>query len=214
MFNFQQLMEKHSMKIRGVIQVGAHHGQECAEYSKCGIETMVLYEPHPDSFRTLQDNAAKYPKAIAINKGLGSSKKVIHMQCSKSNQGMSNSFLIPKDHTEIYPHILFDHTIPMEVDTLDCQMQFIKNEVKSNLNFLSMDVQGFEMEVLLGGENTLSQIDYIVTEINTRPMYENCVMVDELDMFLSQRNFVRVETTNTNNGWGDALYINMKENKE
>jgi FkbM family methyltransferase len=209
--NLKDMIAKHQMKINGVVHIGAHFGQECEEYASCGVDTMLLYEAHPNTFSVLSQNITQFPKAIAINKGLGATAGVLSLKCSKNNQGMSNSFLLPKDHKEIYPYIVFDHEISVPITTLDSEMRSLSPEVSEKINFISMDVQGFELQVLLGAKNVLPQIDYIMTEINTRQMYENCVLVEELDAFLMHYGFTRSETSNTDAGWGDALYIKNGE---
>lgn len=72
-------------------------------------------------------------------------------------------------------------------------------------NLLNLDVQGYELEVLKGAENTLKHIEYIYTEVNEKELYENCVYINELDEFLT--DFKRAETEMTSHGWGDGLYI-------
>ena len=69
-----------------------------------------------------------------------------------------------------------------------------------------MDVQGYELEVLKGAAELLADIDYIHAEINRVELYEGCVMVSDLDMFL--QDFVRVNTEWwPGQDWGDAFYI-------
>jgi hypothetical protein len=46
-----------------------------------------------------------------------------------------------------------------------------------------------------------------MTEVNNDEVYKNCVKVDELDKFLSDYGFERVETTWDGGTWGDAFYI-------
>jgi hypothetical protein len=75
---------------------------------------------------------------------------------------------------------------------------------------LNMDVQGYELEVLKGSENTLNHIDIIYTEINTEDVYKGCVHVDQLDEFLDLHEFERVFTQMACKSWGDALYIKRK----
>jgi hypothetical protein len=69
-----------------------------------------------------------------------------------------------------------------------------------------MDIQGYELEALKGSVETLKSIDHIMTEINFEHLYENCVLADKLDEFLSQYGFVRLFTAPTEYGWGDAFY--------
>ena len=74
-------------------------------------------------------------------------------------------------------------------------------------NFLNIDVQGYELEVFKGAFESLKNIDYIISEVNRDEVYENCPHIDELDKYLSQLNFKRVETDWAGNSWGDALYV-------
>jgi hypothetical protein len=83
---------------------------------------------------------------------------------------------------------------------------------KGSFNFINIDVQGYELEVFKGATETLSDIDFIYTKVNTVEVYENCAKMNELDEFLGDvYGFKRTWTKLTKGDtWGDALYI--KEN--
>ena len=75
-------------------------------------------------------------------------------------------------------------------------------------NFIAIDVQGYELEVMRGAVDTLNNIEYIVAEVNRNELYINCAKVNELDSFLGDFGFKRVETLWAGGqDWGDALYI-------
>ena len=74
-------------------------------------------------------------------------------------------------------------------------------------NFINIDVQGYELEVFKGGKKVLESIDYILSEVNNAEVYENCVNVSELDVFLREFGFERVEPNWEGGTWGDAFYI-------
>ena len=74
-------------------------------------------------------------------------------------------------------------------------------------NFISIDVQGYELEVFKGAQNSLRHIDYIVSEINKAELYENCAKVDELVEFLVPYGFELVEENWIGGTWGDGLFI-------
>nr|WP_094675987.1 FkbM family methyltransferase [Hydrocoleum sp. CS-953] len=78
---------------------------------------------------------------------------------------------------------------------------------KENYNFLTIDVQGYELEVLKGSRETLKNIDYILTEVNPDELSENCARVEQLDEFIGRFNFQRVETNWEGETWGDAFYL-------
>jgi hypothetical protein len=80
--------------------------------------------------------------------------------------------------------------------------------VKANEEvLLKMDVQGYELEVLKGGAETMKHIDYVYCEINRDELYEGNAFVEDLDVFLADYNMERVETDWAGTLWGDALYI-------
>jgi hypothetical protein len=88
--------------------------------------------------------------------------------------------------------------------------EFIENnkELKEmEYNFLCLDVQGYELEVLKGAGKTLKQIDYILCEVNKDKVYDKCCHVNEIDDFLSTYGFERILTNWEGIIWGDALYL-------
>ena len=76
-------------------------------------------------------------------------------------------------------------------------------------NFINIDVQGYELEVFKGAEETLKHIDLILTEINKEEMYEGCALIGEMDEYMSERGFQRIATYWQQDGetWGDGLYL-------
>ena len=58
----------------------------------------------------------------------------------------------------------------------------------------------------------MKKIDYIYSEVNKAELYEGCAQMNELDNFLGEYGFKRVETywPETWDNWGDAFYIKEK----
>lgn len=197
LLNFKELVKEYNLKITGVCQVGAHEGQEIEMFKELGIKQGKFFEPCKEAFYKLLKH--KIPGYQFYQTALGSESGLYLMiNKTKVNEGQSNSLLKPKIHLDYYPDITFDETEEVGVNKLDWFTFPV-------CNLLVMDVQGYELEVLKGATETLKGIDYIYTEVNREELYEGCVMVDELDNFLS--DFKRVETKWTNRGWGDAMYI-------
>lgn len=194
------LKNKYNLNINGVIHVGAHYGQESYLYDELGIakKNRHYFEPQPMVFNILKENIKN--NGNLYNFALGNEEKMVEMNIEYSNNSQSSSILEPKIHIKQYPHIVFSNKIEIPMKRLD--------DVNiTNCNFINIDVQGYEMEVFKGGLNTLKNIDYIISEVNRDELYENCVMIEELDAFLLKLNFTRVETSWDGVTWGDALYI-------
>jgi FkbM family methyltransferase len=198
-----KLKEKYDLKIKGVLHIGAHFGQELQTYESLNIENIMFFEPLPHTFEKLKLNTQNKGKnVVLINTALGNKIGEIDMYVETANQGQSSSILEPSIHLKQYPHIQFNNKITVPITKLD---EFIID--KNYYNFINLDVQGYELEVLKGGSEFLKHIDYIMTEVNRDEVYKNCPMVEDLDDFLKTYGFERVETTWDGVTWGDAFYI-------
>jgi FkbM family methyltransferase len=207
LLDFKNLKEKYKLDITGVIQVGAHYGEEFEStwLNEPSIKYILLFEPDPDNFKVLKsktDNVKTDKTFYVVDRGLGPFSCEMTMYKETSNNGQSNSVLKPKVHLEAFPHIVFNNKTTIKIEPLD------KYECSKDFNFLSIDVQGFELEVLRGARKTLKNIQWIMLEVNRAETYENCAQIDEVDEFLAKYNFKRVETSWWENSfWGDAFYI-------
>lgn len=205
LLDFDYLVEKYKLDVKGVCQIGMHHGQEISTYVKHNIKNIIGFEPVPDTFKVLQENVKNYPDTniILVNKALGNTTGKISMNIETANQGQSNSILRPDIHLNDYPHIQFHSKIEVDIMKLDDY-----NDVDlSNYNFLNIDVQGAEMLVFEGAVKTLEHIDYIMTEVNFANVYDGCALLGDLDTFLGNFGFSRVELYEATPHWGDAFYI-------
>jgi FkbM family methyltransferase len=200
LLNLDNLKEKYNLKIKGVLHIGAHVGQEFNTYQKLGIENIMFFEPVPSTFQRLKENVGD--RAILVNIALGNTIGEIEMFTETVNQGQSSSILAPEYHLIQHPNIQFNGRQKVAITKLD---NFIED--KNKYNFINIDVQGYELEVFKGGAEYLKSIDYIMTEVNRAELYKNCAQIGELDNFLSEYSFERVETTWDGGTWGDAFYI-------
>jgi len=203
LLNFTQLRKKYSMDIKGIVHVGAHYGEEIYEYVNNGIQEIILFEPLSECFDVIQKKLFNINANIEGHQvALGSTVGTATMYLS-DNEKQSSSILKPKVHLTHHPHVKFDGIEKVEVDLLD-------NFDTKDYNFLNMDVQGYELEVLKGATETLKHVDYVYCEVNRDEVYEGNAYVEEIDEFLSNYNMERVETSWDGEIWGDALYIKKK----
>lgn len=200
LLNLDNLKEKYNLNIKGVLHIGAHVGQEYNTYERLGIENVIFFEPLYDTFQKLKVNVGN--KAILVNSALGNVEGEIEMFTETVNQGQSSSVLQPEYHLVQHPDIQFTGKEKVKITKLD---NFINDSDK--FNFINIDVQGYELEVFKGGSEYLKSIDYVMTEVNREELYKGCAKIEELDTFLGEYGFVRVETFWAGGTWGDAFYI-------
>ena len=200
LLSFTGLRKKYNMDVKGIIHIGGHYGEEIDEYVRNGIQEIVIFEPLSDSFDILCENIQDLnANIIAHQVALGPEETTATMYVS-DNEKQSSSLLKPKVHITHHPHVKFPETEEVEVKVLD-DFDYTK------YNFINMDVQGYELEVLKGATETLKHVDYVYCEVNRDEVYEGNAYVEELDEFLSAYNMERVETSWEGQIWGDALYI-------
>ena len=73
---------------------------------------------------------------------------------------------------------------------------------------MNLDIQGAELMALKGSTKTLKNIDIINTEINKTELYEDCVLLDELEKFLFDQGFYKhSENYKYSPEWGDAIFL-------
>ena len=212
LLKLSELVGKHSLDIKGVYHIGAHHGQEFESYKELGVTNLIFFEPYAPNFMKLnefiQSQDTEGMNVHLENVALGHRDDLRTLFVETENKSMSCSLLKPKVHLDLYPKIKFDQEVEVKQTFLDKFV--IESQIDpTNFNFINIDVQGYELEVFKGAAHTLCAIDYIYTEVNNDELYEDCVRMSDLDEFLGDLwGFKRVETKLVGNQkWGDALYV-------
>jgi FkbM family methyltransferase len=110
----------------------------------------------------------------------------------------SSSLLRPQEHLTEHAWCKFRQSVA-EVRTLD--------SFGIPFEFIHIDVQGAEMEVFRGAEETLKSVKVVYTEVANIHLYENQPLANDISLFLSGKGFRLVGSTADNLKWGDHLYV-------
>jgi len=200
-FDIRQIHERYP--ITGIMHVGAFGGEELSLYRSIGLFNTIMFEPQPDLYAIAKEkcNFNEVIYNVAMGSEQGEKEMYISWRSGGIQQGCgaSSSLMKPKKHLTEHADVLFKETINVKVDVLD-------NYYNPVYNFLNVDVQGYELEVLKGAVNSLSGIDAMILEVNRDEMYEGCPMVEDLDKFLHDFGFTRIATAWQSESWGDAVY--------
>ncbi len=194
------IISEFGLKICGAIHIGGHRGQEYVFYKDVGLLNVVFIEPQPDNFKILSENVGN--ECLLFNVALGNFEGKTDMFVENANQGQSSSILQPYKHIKQYPNIVFNSKIEVPITKLDSLPLD-----RSLYNFINIDVQGYELEVFKGSSETLNNIDYVYAEVNRAELYRGGAFVEDIDKFLGNYGFKRVDTWWDGITWGDALYI-------
>ncbi len=200
---FEALLKKYKNNINGFIQVGAHVGQQVNSFLKIKNNAIYLFEPNKQALEELK-RYENEPRVKIFNFGLGNANTKLQFYISSNKQGVSSSFLKPDLHEKYFPEVKFQKKEIVEIK----KFSSLEN---INANFLVIDVQGYEIEVLKGFEDKIKDIDFIFSEISLVNFYENNTLISDLDSFLNDKGFLRIKTYLISNvPMGDAFYVRKK----
>lgn len=207
LINFKDLCNKYHFLPSGIIHVGAHNLEEKSDYEIMGVKKIVWIEGNPEVYLKnmgLVDGSDQ----ILLNELVWELDDV-DVDFKITNNLQSSSILDMSKHLLYHPDVFVEKSIKMKTKTLDKIISDIGVDPKE-YNFINLDIQGVELRALKGFSNNLKFIDYIYTEVNTGEVYSNNDTIDEMDSYLSNFGFSRVETSITQYEWGDAFYIKNK----
>lgn len=192
--------QKYNLEINGVVHIGAHHGEEHEIYHQLNVKDIIYFEPVSQTFNKLKE---RITDATLYNFAIGNDNKPIEMFIEHADLFGCSSILEPSSN---YDKSIFSNKEIVEMRTLD------SFNFDQKFNFLNIDVQGYEMEVLKGAVRTLNNIDYILCEINkntdSKTMdYIGAASVEAVCGFLSKYNFELVEENWAGVSWGDGFFI-------
>lgn len=212
LLNLKDLVKKYDLQIKGVIHVGAHYGEEDETYLDLNLKNIHYFEPVKKTFDVLKSRMESPlrrttflpPKLYNYALGSKEEKSFIHVE----DKDLCGASSILEPTKELTDHMAFSTKQEVQIKTLDSF-----NIVDSN--FLNIDVQGYEYEVLCGAKSTLNNVDYIMMEVNRHTeekglFYKGIQTIDVIENFLKQYNFVLKDISWAGICWGDGFFIKDK----
>jgi FkbM family methyltransferase len=194
----------YNFDIKGIIHIGAHYGEEYKHYKTLN-KPIIFFEPLLENFSILYNSLSSEENVILYKYALGNENKKVKMNLS-SNAKASSSILSPKKHLELHPNILFEGEEEVDMIKLNTLDITHHNLTMKDFNFMVLDTQGYEIEVLKGSSEVLDNIDYLVCEVSNDELYENNSTLEEIDDYLSSFGFIREDTVWCTEIWGNAFY--------
>ncbi|RMH22032.1 MAG: FkbM family methyltransferase, partial [Gemmatimonadetes bacterium] len=168
-----------------VIDVGANVGQfavACARtFPACRI---LSFEPGAEAFARLE----RHTRGLAVscrNVALGSSAGVLPVR--RNRHSGASSFLPMTDYYRArFPDLEEEQVEEVRVELLDAALA---DEELVGPILLKLDVQGFEKEVLAGGERTLSGCRWVLMELSFHELYRGEETFVSMIDYMRERGF-------------------------
>ncbi len=186
------------LDINKLLDVGANVGQYSLDMRRIGFKRKIIsFEPLKIAYEQLKKIASKDKNWIVDNYALGNEN--IESFINVSGNSMSSSILnMLPEHLKSSPESEYVSKQNIKIKTLDSVFPNFYEEGDNIM--LKIDTQGFEKNVILGGENVLSKIRIIQLEMSIVPLYENEILFIEMINFLDSKGF---ELFALENGFSD-----------
>jgi hypothetical protein len=116
---------------------------------------------------------------------------------------------MPSEKKKNHPHRPSSDYVPTHTTAV---YQVRMDNVVDHCDIMKLDLQGYELPALRGGEKLLSDCQVIITEISFVPHYKNQTLFLELYQWLSERDFklydLYIDNTETGQiNHGDAVFL-------
>jgi FkbM family methyltransferase len=193
-----------------IADVGGSNGITAGYYSNAFPNSGIfVFEPIKESFFQLKGKLKENYNVVPINKALGNVIQETEINIAKRISSSSLFNLNADPSTLVFSEALeLERKEKIQISTLD-------NELPKNKKvlILKIDVQGYELEVLKGGSETLKRTFVITLEMNNHEGYLDSPKYYVIDDYLRKSGFrlYDILPSTRSNGplveW-DCIYIN------
>ena len=204
-----------------IFDVGSCEGEDAIRYSRLFPNaTIYAFEPVPENQALIRENLAKYQvRSVhlfewALSDRDGSAK--FHVSSGEPKDadpaadwtyGNKSSSLLPPDKcVEFHPWLNFKRSIDVPTRTLATVCDSL--EVAA-IDFMHLDVQGAELQVLRGAADKLQTCKAIWLEVETVALYADQPLKGDIEDFMCKAGFRKFKESMAGIA-GDQLYLNKR----
>jgi FkbM family methyltransferase len=179
------------LKVDCVLDVGANIGQyrDFLRNQVLYRGPIVSFEPVSRHVERLRDRARADADWHIEGYALGAEQGTLPINVMISDQ--FSSFLEP-DHSRLPQYDVLnvpDHVETVAVQTLDAVLPVLRKRLGFSRPYLKLDTQGFDMEVLRGGQSSLPGMLALQTEASVIGVYKGMPSYTDTIHYLDERGF-------------------------
>lgn len=161
-----------------IIDIGAYQGSWTEEVLTIFPESkFLMIEAMNSKENYLKKVVDKFPEKVSYEIGLLAAKKDIQVQFHQLETASS----VLCEHTPTNAEVVEKCTTTL--DELSIERGFVGSE------FLKLDTQGYEIEILRGGQNTLENAEVVLTEVSLIDIHQQCPLLKDMLVFMDDHNF-------------------------
>ena len=189
------------------IDIGAHHGDTIREFLQIfSIKRIFAFEPSNENFKKLKSNVSKIENNFSVKikiYPLGVGKESGILSLNEIADGVSNTF----NDLNINSKYLKKKKI---ITTLFGIKKFIRNKVATKIitlknliaeekiekiDFIKIDTEGFEFNILLGLEEEIKRVQFILFEHHYDNMILKNYKFNDIHKLLNDNGFKKIYKT-------------------
>ena len=189
-----------------IIDCGAHDGADSVALAKL-FKTAAIhaFEPVNALYARLKHNTKPYPNINCYPLALADSDGHMDFYISTGGSDASSSLLEPKDHLTDHPDTFFANKVTVTTRTLD---SWVKENNIPKIDMLWLDMQGFELKMLMASSVILETVSVIHTEVSTRETYKRVAQYQDYRSFLEKKGFtMQIEAIPAGWDMGNVLFV-------
>lgn len=170
-----------------ILEAGAHIGTDTCEMASLWPNSKIYaFEPIPELFNQLKNNTSQFENVKCFQMALGDKTGTCTIFQSSGDSDASSSILEPKNHLIVHPDVKFEKKIEVPVITLK---DWMDNQGIEKIDFLWLDLQGFEFNVLKASKEVLENVSVIYSEVSLIENYTNSTLYPEFKNWLQYLGF-------------------------
>jgi len=214
-----------------IFDIGANTGQSLCEFKEIWPNSTIhCFEPQVECLPELKKNASMFDNVVVNNFAAGSKSTEKAFYTHDISTGISGfnkvnldsvdsidrGGIASKEDQEFKSYkSRLNHSRTVSVSRLD---EYLASESLTKIDFLKIDTQGFEPEVLDGLGKQLSNVSVVLTELMFYDYYERSLSFSDIEKFLLPAGFklfdishIAKNPLNGRTDWVDVIYVNNNQ---
>jgi FkbM family methyltransferase len=177
--NCLKIMEHSGYELKTVYDIGAYHGGWSRTLKKFypSVE-IIMFEANPAHSDALSNSGIKFFNVALSNPG---------RQYVEFFNGQDSGDSYYKETTRHYDH---KSSVQVKCHTLD---DIVRDNNLAIPNFIKIDTQGSELDILAGASSLLSQVDLCYVECPIIEYNKDAPVISDYLKFFKENNFVPID---------------------
>jgi len=191
-------------KFKLLIDIGAHKGESIELFSKnFNIKKIISFEASPITFKYLKKKIEKNTQGhnnteiVLENIALGAEDKIIEFK--QFNESSSSTIKEVDEESKYYKRkfrLINFLSNKKTYQKIEIKIYRLKEYIEKNniekIDFMKIDTEGYEFEILLGLENKIKLVDIIMFEHHYDNMIKKNYTYNDIHELLIKNNFKKI----------------------